>query len=374
MGDVATRQEDRTELLDELLAGIDGPLRSGRERLVNELFDQGYDAATLREAHRQDRLAVLLLDDAMHESAVLSAREVADVCSMSVDDVLRASRLLGMLVPDADSRAYDEFSCQAFQTVQLAHAFGLSQATVDEMLMVLGRHMSKLAADLEIVVGNALGRPGDTEYELAHRYADAARVLAPSAAPLVAGAFTAHLRDRMRDIFVTAAEAEYGSLHAVANVAVAFVDVVGFTSLGSRVDAGELKTIATRLVDVAFATITPGVRLVKELGDAILLVSRDAPELVRVLSAIHDAIGELPDAPPIHSGVAYGVAYMGGADVYGAPANLASRITDLAPSGSIWADTGLVEACEAFRWTPLGRRAIKGAEEPVEVFRLDGVQ
>ena len=372
--DVATRQVDRTELLDELLAGVEGPLRSGRERLVNELLDQGYDAATLREARRQDRLAVLLLDDAMHESAVLSAREVADVCRMGVDDVLRASRLLGMLVPDADTRAYDELSCDALQTVQLARAFGLSEDTVDEMLVVLGRHMSKLAADIEIVVGNALGRPGDTEYELAHRYADAARVLAPSAAPLVAGAFTAHLRDRMRDIFVTAAEAEFGSLHAVANVAVAFVDVVGFTSLGERVDAGELKSIATRLVDVAFATITPGVRLVKELGDAILLISRDAPELVRALSAIQDAFGELPDAHPIHSGVAYGVAYLGGADVYGAPANLASRITDLAPSGSIWADTHLVEACGEFRWTPLGRRAIKGADEPVEVFRLDGVQ
>src|SRR5439155_26567533 len=107
MVDVATRQDDRTELLDELLAEVEGPLRSGRERLVNELLDQGYDAATLREAQRQDRLAVLLLDDAMHESAVLSAREVADVCRMGVDDVLRASRLLGMLVPDADTRAYD---------------------------------------------------------------------------------------------------------------------------------------------------------------------------------------------------------------------------------------------------------------------------
>jgi adenylate cyclase len=301
---------------------------------------------------------------------VLSAGEIADLCGMNVDDVLRASRLLGMLVPDAGARAYDEFSCQAFQTLQLASAFGLPPATVDEMLVVLGRHMSKLAADLEIVVGNALGRPGDTEYELAHRYADAARVLAPSAAPLVAGAFTAHLRDRMRDIFVTAAEAENGSLHAVADVAIAFVDVVGFMSLGERVDAGELKAIATRLVDVASAAATPGVRLVKELGDAILLISRDAPELVRVLGAIHDDFGALADAPAIHSGAAYGVAYMGGADVYGAPANLASRITDLAPSGSIWADIRLVEACDAFRWTALGSRAVKGATAPVEVFEL----
>jgi adenylate cyclase len=370
---VSTRPDVADELAD-LLVGTEGSLRIGRERLVNELLDLGYDVATLREAHRQDRLAVLLLDDALQESAVLSAREVADVCELPVDDVLRASRLLGIVVDDPEQRAFDEFSCQALQTLKLARAYGLSAAAIDEMLLVLGRHMSRLAADMEVIVGNELGRPGDTEYELAHRYADAARVLAPNAATLVAGAFTAHLRDRMRDIFVTAEEAEFGSLRAVAEVAVAFVDVVGFTSLGERVDAGELKSIAVRLVEAAEAAIIPPVRLVKNLGDAILLISRDAPALLQVLSGIGDAIRSHPDAPPIHCGVAYGVAHLGGADVYGAPVNHASRITDLAPSGEIWADADIADRCDACRWTPLGPRAIKGADEPIAVFRLEGAQ
>jgi len=360
--------------LTDLLVGVEGSLRIGRERLVNELLDLGYDAATLRAAHEQDRLAVLLLDDALHETAVLSARDVADVCGLPVEDVLRASRLLGIPVDDPETRGFDEISCQAMQTLKLARAYGLSEAAVDEMLLVLGRHMSRLAADMEVIVGNELGRPGDTEYELAHRYADAARVLAPNAAPLVAGAFTAHLRDRMRDIFVTAEEAEFGSLRAVAEVAVAFVDVVGFTSLGERVDAGALKSIASRLVEVAEAAIIPPVRLVKDLGDAILLVSRDAPALLQVLAAIRDAVRSDPDAPPIHCGVAYGVAHLGGADVYGAPVNHASRITDLAPSGEIWADTEMTDRCAECRWTSLGAREIKGADAPIEVFRLDGAR
>jgi adenylate cyclase len=227
---------------------------------------------------------------------------------------------------------------------------------------------------MEVIVGDELGRPGDTEFELAHRYADAARVLVPNAAPLVSAAFTAHLRERMRDIFVTAEEAEYGSLRAVADVAVAFVDVVGFTSLGERVDAGELKSIATRLVDVAEAALVPPVRLVKNLGDAILLVSREAPALLHVLTAVSHAVESDPDAPPIHCGVAYGLAHLGGADVYGAPVNHASRITDLAPSGSIWADAKVVQECGEFRWTSLGRRVIKGADQPVDLFRLEGTR
>jgi adenylate cyclase len=371
--DVVTRN-DRAGLLDEMRVGAEGTLRTGRERLVNELLERGYDPDVLREAHQQDRLAVLLLDEAMNESAVLSAREVADICGLDADDVLRASRLLGMFVTDTETRAFDEFSCEAFQAVKLARAYGLSQAALDEMLVVLGRHMSRLAADIEVIVGSDLGRPGDTEYELAHRYADGARVLAPNAAALVAGAFTAHLRDRMRDIFVTAEEAEFGSLRAVAEVAVAFVDVVGFTSLGERVDAGELKSIATRLVALAEAAMTPDVRLVKHLGDAILLVSRDASQMLRVLLAINEAVRSDPDAPPVHCGVAYGIAHLGGADVYGATVNRASRITDLAPSGDVWADAAVVQVCDTFRWTSLGPRKIKGAEAPVEVFRFHGLR
>jgi adenylate cyclase len=361
---------ERDALLAELLEGVDGPLREGRARLVNELLDLGYDGATLREAHRRDRLVVLLLDEALHETAFLSARDVASACGLPATEILRIGHLLGIAVADADTPMFDEFACEAVETLKLARAYGLSEAAIDEMLLVLGRHMSRLAADLEVIVGDELGRPGDTEYELAHRYADGARVLAPSAVPLVRCAFTAHLRDRMGDIFVTAEEAEYGSLRAVAEVAVAFVDVVGFTSLGERVDAGQLKSIAHRLVDVAERALVPPVRLVKSLGDAILLMSREAPALLDVLTTIDTVMRADPDAPPIHCGAAYGVAHLGGADIYGAPVNLASRITDLTPSGEIWADARLAQSCAGFGWTALGEHQVKGTEVPVEVFRL----
>jgi adenylate cyclase len=365
---------EREALLAEVLAGIEGRLRDGRARLLNELLELGYDEATLREAHRRDRLSVLLLEEALHEAAFLTARDVADACGLPVAEILRLSRLLGLDVADADTPAFDEFICEAVGMLKLARAYALPDTAIDDMVLVLGRHMSRLVADLEVIVGDALGQPGDTEYELAHRYADAARVLAPSAVPLVRSAFTAHLRDRMRDIFVTAEEAEHGSLRAVADVAVAFVDVVGFTSLGERVDAGELKSIATRLVDVAEGALVPPVRVVKSLGDAILLMSREAPALLEVVTTINEVLRSEPDAPPIHCGVAYGLTQVGGADVYGAPVNLASRITDLAPAGQIWADAHLVQACGDARWTSLGRRAIKGSDTSVEMFRFESAR
>jgi adenylate cyclase len=372
MVEASVQVESRVAELEDLLEGLNGALRAGRERLLVELLERGYTAAALREAHRDDRLAVLLLEEALHESVSLSPRDLASRTGVDVDEVVRVGRLLGLTVGGADEAAFDELSCDALRMLQLAQSYGMSEAAVDELLTVLRRNMWQLTADMEVIVGNALGRPGDTEYELAHRYADAARVLAPSAVPLVAGAFTAHLRERMRDIFVTPGEAEFGSLRAVTDVAIAFVDLVGFTGLSERVDAGDLKSIAMRLADLADAAIEIPVRLVKTVGDAVMLMSRDADALLRVVIEIHRAARLDPTLPAIHSGVAYGSAHLGGADVYGVPVNVASRLTDLAPAGSIWATAAVSGAArDSFPWTTRGPHELKGCTGPTTILELE---
>src|SRR5690349_22263705 len=105
---VSARTDEREALLDEVLAGIDGPLRAGRERLVDELLERGYSPTELRIAHREDRLVVLLLDEAIHESAFLTAHDVSEFAHMPADEVLRAARLCGITVEDADTPAFDE--------------------------------------------------------------------------------------------------------------------------------------------------------------------------------------------------------------------------------------------------------------------------
>lgn len=58
----------------------------------------------------------------------------------------------------------------------------------------------------------------------------------------------------------------------------------------------------------------------------------------------------------------------------GPPVNLAARLMSGAPSGQIHASAELVEATRRqFRWHPVGTRAVKGFDEPVEVFAFDGV-
>jgi len=150
------------------------------------------------------------------------------------------------------------------------------------------------------------------------------------------------------------------------------VDVVGFTELGERVEAGELKAIAARLAEAASSLIEPPVRLVKTVDDAILLMSRETGPLLDVLAKLMSRLADDRDLPAVHVGVARGPAHVGGADVYGAPVNLASRLTDLAPTRRVWADEPVVATSrDSTRWHVRGPTTVKGLQAPVIVFEFD---
>jgi adenylate cyclase len=354
-----------------MVAGLDAEAAAGRERLIRELHDRGFTVGVLREAIANDRLAVLPLEQVYREAIALTARDVAAACDLEVEEVLRFCHLLGVTPVTVDEPAFDDEAVASFQAFRLARASGMSQASIEELQSLLGRHMWQLACDVLIVMGNEFARSGDTEYELAHRYADAARLIGPAALPVVASAFQAHLRERMREIFVTPDEARHGALRAIAEVTVAFVDVVGFTELGERVEAGELKSVAARLVAAASALSEPPVRIVKTVGDAVMLASRESAPLIDVVVKLVPNLRVQSDVPPVHVGIARGPAHIGGADVYGASVNLASHLTDLAPANRIWVSQSVrVDVPDGVRFVAQGRRPVKGVTKPIAVFEL----
>ena len=118
----------------------------------------------------------------------------------------------------------------------------------------------------------------------------------------------------------------------------AFADLTGFTRLGESVDASELGALAESFAELAADLAVPPVRLVKTVGDAVMLVSPDTDALISMLLDLHDATeAEDSGLPPIHAGVARGPALGRGGDVYGAAVNKASRIAQFARPGSVLA-------------------------------------
>ncbi|MDX1658746.1 MAG: adenylate/guanylate cyclase domain-containing protein [Nitriliruptorales bacterium] len=134
-------------------------------------------------------------------------------------------------------------------------------------------------------------------------------------------------------------------------LAVGFADVVGYTSLTARVDPSGLKGILQEFEDRCHrVAVDRDVQLVKFLGDAALYVSSDPTVLADVLLDLVDPIDSEQDGDPretgLSAGLGFGEVVLRSGDVYGAPVNMAARLTDLAVGGSLVADDELRDALE----------------------------
>jgi adenylate cyclase len=115
----------------------------------------------------------------------------------------------------------------------------------------------------------------------------------------------------------------------------------------------------------------PPVRLVKTIGDAAMLAGPEPGPVVAAALRLVDLAEEAGrEFPSIRSGVAYGAALERAGDWYGSPVNVASRVTGVARPGSVLVTAGVHEAVEdEFRFSPAGRRKLKGVQGTVPLFR-----
>jgi adenylate cyclase len=153
--------------------------------------------------------------------------------------------------------------------------------------------------------------------------------------------------------------------------AVAFVDLAGFTSMTVEHGDEAAATAAAKLFDVAdLALRGSSGRIVKQLGDGVLLRLTDSETAIRSVAAI---VAALADAglPPAHAGIAAGPVFVRDGDVYGRTVNLASRIAGQAGPGEILVEEGVVVALPrgTARFEPIGRVDLKGIPEPVALWR-----
>ena len=113
-------------------------------------------------------------------------------------------------------------------------------------------------------------------------------------------------------------------------------------------------------------------RLVKTIGDAVMLASPEPEPLLGVgLKLIDAADADGEDLPQLRAGAAWGPALLRAGDWYGRPVNLASRITSIARPGSLVSDAALRDsAAGAFSYSFAGERRLKGIREPVRLYRV----
>jgi adenylate cyclase len=112
------------------------------------------------------------------------------------------------------------------------------------------------------------------------------------------------------------------------------------------------------------------VKIVKEIGDAVMLVSPDPAPLVEAgLRLVEGSEGE-DGLPAIRAGIAYGPAVNRWGDWYGSTVNVASRLTSRARPLSVLATEAVqLKTDGVFEWSYAGEKKLKGLSAPVRTFR-----
>jgi adenylate cyclase len=188
--------------------------------------------------------------------------------------------------------------------------------------------------------------------------------------------FAHHLASATLSLWVQTAEVllerhGYVPTRPKATSAIAFVDLSGFTRLTDE-EGDEVGTrLATELAaEAERAVARHGCRLVKLLGDGVMLQGDDPVALVRTALAL---VRSLPahGLPPAHAGVHAGASIERDGDYFGRTVNIAARIAAVARPGEVLVSAAVIEdATLGLEATEVGPRELRGVGEPVRLFRV----
>jgi adenylate cyclase len=351
-----------------LLDGLEGEERAGRIELLERLRADGVPTDELREAAAEGRLGLLPLERALIGEPRHSPNEVAELSGVPVEALERQWRSMGVVVPDRDEMSLGREDLEAAHRQRALLDAGLDAEQIAELGRTAAVAMSQFAAASRQVMAQAFIRPDDTEREASERVVDSTMPLLPLVGPTLEYVYRLHLREQLRHAVLAAGEREPGS----EIITVAFADLVGYTELGESLPPEELGRVTGALDEHAREVASGPVRLVKLLGDAAMLTAADSGAVLAATFELLDAMAaEGEGAPLIRAGLACGPVVSRGGDYYGAPVNLASRVTDVARAGSVLVTREVRDEVgeDGFEFSRAGRKHLKGIKGAVALYR-----
>lgn len=348
------------------------PSVDSRERLVSVLRDAEVGSAAIERANEAGRLPSFAVEVALGDGAEHTLTGVAREAGLSPAYVRGMMQALGRPDPRRGERVFTREDAQLARIIGEMLEAGLPKQGLTEAARVIGLAMSQSAEAVRQLVAGAYLNPGDSEATLGARYVEVVEKLAPVMPDLFALTFRAHLRDGINGELLSEAERRSGRLADAQEVAIAFADLVGYTSVGDRVSAGELGTLAGQFAAIATAVARSPVRLVKTIGDGALFVSPDANALLGALIDMRTRLRETgPDFPAVRIGASFGPATVRGGDWFGAAVNVASRVVSVAKPGQLLVTDGFAAKADEGQWKKRRRRNFKGVDDRARLYSYE---
>jgi adenylate cyclase len=358
-----------------LLDDLEGEAREARHGLLRQLSAEGVSLEELRDAVAAGHLTLMPVERAIAgDGPRYSAREISERVGLDLDLLLAFRAALGIPYgDDVDDRVANEADLETAVRMKAILDAGFPVEDLLRNARTVGMATARVAeANRELVVRN-LTSPGDTERDLAERLVGTVEFLLPLGTEFLIYAFRANLLEQIKRDVIGIADLASGEIGGVVERSVCFADLVEFTSLGEEIETEELGVVVGHFEELATSVVAAPVRLVKTIGDAVMLVSPEAEPLVeQALDLVAAAAAEGDQFPVLRAGIATGPTLPQGGDYYGRSVNLASRVTGIARPGSVLVDTPTRDAAgeAGFNYSFAGDRRLKGIDARQKLFRV----
>lgn len=153
----------------------------------------------------------------------------------------------------------------------------------------------------------------------------------------------------------------------------AMIDLAGFAALTESHGDAQAADLATDFTEIARNSLAPADRLVKSIGDAVLLAS---PNIEGSIQLVRRVLGQCTEREGFlipRTGIHTGPAVERSGDFFGSTVNLTARLASHASSSQILATASVADTARSlgFAAHELGEVAFKNVANAVGVHELD---
>ena len=152
-----------------------------------------------------------------------------------------------------------------------------------------------------------------------------------------------------------------------------FADLAGYTALTEAHGDDDAAHVAIAFHELAYRCLPAGARIVKTIGDAVMVVAPSIVDGVGVALRLARDLAALRDFPGVRIGVHAGAAAERDGDFFGAAVNLAARVAGVARAGEIVCTEVIAAVALEGRLAdarPMGTVRLKNVATPVALYEL----
>src|SRR3954451_11549815 len=316
------------------------PAAAAHARTVARLRERGHSLDEIKLAADEGKLAYGLLEDLFPPGdRVYTLDDAAEETGLEPELIERIWLSMGFSKHELDALTNEDM--QALRWVASVLAAGFPLVAFLQLTRVYGQALSQIA-DAEtrlfhIYVHEPLMREGVPSLEMAEEMADLGRDPVPLASPIMDYIHQRYLAYFSEQDVVGHMEADVESdaTYGRIRVAIAFADLAGYTRYVEEEGEEEALSYVERFIDAVSDTLPEGARLVKTIGDEVMVVAQDASALIDWAVGFSRLYENERPAPRI--GINAGPVLYRDGDYFGREVNLASRVVARARGGEVLA-------------------------------------